>query len=127
LRIAASLFTSLQTGILDPIPLLVRSLAVSILPGINFGLRTGLDFLYGTNIGAFQWAADAGYRIFGSNILSFKPQYYHFGFVLGIIFLTIAVLNRFITRFWCRGVCPLGAHGGAGALIFGMEKNQQVR
>jgi polyferredoxin len=123
--LAASLLTSLQTGILDPIPFLVRSLAVSILPGINFALRSGLDFLYGTNMGAFQWAADAGYRIFGSNILSFKPQYYHFGFVLGIIFLTMAVLNRFITRFWCRGVCPLGALMGVLARfsIFGMEKN----
>jgi polyferredoxin len=123
--IAASLFTSLQTGILDPIPFLVRSLAVSILPGLNVGLRGALDALYETNIGALQWFADAGYRVFGSNILSFKPQYYHFGFLLGALFLTVAILNRVITRFWCRGVCPLGAFMGllSRFSIYGMEKD----
>lgn len=122
--IALSVFTSLQTGILDPIPFLVRSLATSILPGLNFALRSGLDFLYGTNVTWLQGIADAAYRFLGSSILSFKPQYYHFGFLIGAIFLTIAVLNRVITRFWCRGICPLGALLGllSRFSIFGMEK-----
>jgi polyferredoxin len=122
---AMSVFTSLQTGILDPIPFLVRSLAVSIIPALNFGLRSALDFMYGTNITALQWTADAGYRILGANILSFKPQYYHFAFVLGTIFVGVAILNRVITRFWCRGICPLGAFMGllSRFSIFGMEKN----
>jgi len=123
--IAMALLTSMQAGLLDPIPFLVRSLAVSILPGISFGLRTGLDFLYGTNIASLQWLADAGYRVFGTSLLSIKPQYYYFGFVLGAVFLAVAVLNRFVTRFWCRGVCPLGALLGLLSRwsIFGMEKN----
>jgi ferredoxin len=120
-----SIFTSLQTGLLDPIPFLVRSLAVSILPAMNFGLRSGLDFLYSTNISLFQGFADVSYRLLGSSLLSFKPQYYHFGFLLGAIFITIMVLNRAITRFWCRGVCPLGALMGllSRFSIFGMEKD----
>jgi polyferredoxin len=123
--IAMSVFTSLQTGILDPIPFLVRSLAVSVIPALNFGLRSGLDFMYGTNIGFLQWFADTGYRLFGSNLLSFKPQYYHFGFLIGVIFLAVAILNRAITRFWCRGICPLGAFMGllSRFSIYGMEKN----
>src|SRR4030042_352332 len=66
--IAMSVFTSLQTGILDPIPFLVRSLSTSVLPALSYGMRGTFDFLYGTNIGAFQWVADAGYQVFGSNI-----------------------------------------------------------
>jgi polyferredoxin len=122
--IAMSLFTSLQTGILDPIPFLVRSLSVSIIPAVNFGLRGALDFFYATNVPALQWAADGGYFLFGSNLLSFKPQYYHGAVLVGAIFIFLAVLNRAITRFWCRGICPLGALMGilARHSVFGMEK-----
>jgi polyferredoxin len=124
IMIGLSLFTSLQTGLLDPIPFLVRSLATSILPGINFAVRHSLDSLYATNIGVLQNIADAGYFVLGSSILSYKPQYYHTGFFIGIIFIAILVLNRFITRFWCRGICPLGALMGllSRFAIFGMQK-----
>jgi len=123
--IVMSIFTSLQTGIIDPIPFLVRSLTVSVLPTLNIVIRGGLDFLYGTNIGTLQMGADAGYKIFESNILSYQPQYYHFGFLIGLIFITVMLLNRFITRFWCRGICPLGALLGllSRFSILGMEKD----
>lgn len=123
--IVMSIFTSLQTGIIDPIPFLVRSLTVSVLPTLNIVIRGGLDFLYGTNIGIFQATADAGYKVFESNILSYQPQYYHFGFLIGFIFIIVMLLNRFITRFWCRGICPLGALLGllSRFSIFGMEKD----
>ena len=122
--IVMSVFTSLQTGIIDPIPFLVRSLTVSVLPTLNIVIRGGLDFLYGTDIGAFQVTANAGYKIFESNILSYQPQYYHFGFLIGFIFIIVMLLNRFITRFWCRGICPLGALLGllSRFSIFGLEK-----
>lgn len=120
-----ALFTSLQAGLLDPIPFLVRSLATSIMPAINLALRSGLDALYASNLGPFQAVANAGYAALGTTILSFKPQYYHFGFLIGALFLAIMVWNRFITRFWCRGICPLGALLGllSRFAIFGMQKN----
>jgi len=123
--IALSVFTSMQTGLIDPIPFLVRSLSVGILPAMSIALRGGLDFLYSTNMGAFQNVADLGYAAFGSSILSFKPQYYHFAFLISAIFLAVLVLNRFITRFWCRGICPLGALMGllSRFSLFGMEKD----
>jgi polyferredoxin len=123
--LALSVLTSLQTGLLDPIPFLVRSLATSILPGINSGLRHGLDAMYASNVGLLQSIADGGYELLESSILSYKPQYYNFGFLIGIIFLTVLIFNRFITRFWCRGICPLGAFLGllSRFAIFGMEKD----
>ncbi|MBN1568914.1 MAG: 4Fe-4S dicluster domain-containing protein [Acidobacteria bacterium] len=123
--LALSLFTSLQIGLLDPIAFLIRSLTTSILPGISAALRHAFDSLYASNIGALQFVADAGYYVLGANLLSYKPQYYHVGFLIGVIFLAILVLNRFITRFWCRGICPLGALMGLFSrwAIFGMEKD----
>ncbi|MBP1608801.1 MAG: hypothetical protein H6Q04_1036 [Acidobacteria bacterium] len=124
--IALSVFTSLQTGLLDPIPFLMRSISTSILPAMNTVLRWGLDSLYDSNIGMLQSLSDAGYFMLGTNLLSYKPQYYHLGFLIGILFLTVLVSNRFITRFWCRGICPLGALLGllSRYSIFGMQKNQ---
>jgi len=123
--LAVSIFTSLQTGLIDPIPFLVRSLATSILPALNIALRGGLDFLYATDVAIFQILADVGYKIFGSNILSFQAQYFYHGYLIGFIFLSVLVLNRFITRFWCRAICPLGALMGllSRFAIFGMEKD----
>jgi len=123
--IIMAVFTSLQVGLIDPIPFLVRSLAVSVVPALNYALRGGLDYLYGTDIGVLRAAADAGYGLLGTSILSYQPQYYHFGVLIGLIFMFILLFNRFITRFWCRGICPLGAFFGfiSRYAIFGMEKD----
>ncbi len=123
--IALAIFTSLQVGLLDPIAFLIRSLATSILPAVNTALRHGLDWLYASNIRALQILADTGYSVLGAGLLSYKPQYYNFGFFIGAIFIAVLVGNRFITRFWCRGICPLGALMGLLSRwsIFGMEKD----
>ena len=120
-----SLFTSLVTGLIDPIPFLVRSLTVSILPAMNIVIGGGLDALYGTENAALQSVADVGYQLFANNILTYEPRYYHWGFLVGLIFVGVLLLNRFITRFWCRGICPLGALMGllSRFSIYGMEKN----
>jgi len=122
--IGLAALTSVQAGLLDPIPFLVRSLSTSILPAVSMAVRHGLDSLYASNIAALQALADTGYSVLRGNLLSYRPQYYNAAFVIGAIFLTFMVLNRFITRFWCRGVCPLGALMGLFSrwAILGMEK-----
>ncbi len=125
--IAAALFTSLQTGLLDPIPFLVRSLSVSILPGLNSGLRAGLDWMYATDIGFMQAISDGLYKVFGANILSYKQTFFHWGWITGVIFIVVMFLNRFFPRFWCRAVCPLGAFLGiiSRYSLLGMEKDNK--
>ena len=125
--LVAALFTSLLTGLLDPISLLIRSLAVSILPALNYGIRKSLDALAGTGIGFLQALSDYGYRASGATVLSFRQPYYHVAYLLGLVFLTVLFLNRFITRFWCRGICPLGALLGLASRVslFGMEKRNE--
>ena len=122
--LALALFTSLQAGLLDPISFLVRSLATGIMPGIDYAARSALDACYATNIGVLHSVANVGYKALGGTILSYKPQFFNHGVIIGVIFLFILVMNRFITRFWCRGICPLGALLGliSRYSIFGMKK-----
>jgi polyferredoxin len=122
--LALALFTSLQSGLLDPIPFLVRSLAAGIMPGIDYAARSTLDALYNTDNGILNGIAGIGYTVLGATILSYKPQYFNYGVIIGVMFIVILVMNRFITRFWCRGICPLGAFLGliSRYSIFGMRK-----
>ncbi len=75
------LAASLQTGLLDPIPLFYRSINLTLLPLID------------------------GYTV----TLSTPGRVYPGAFVIGVIFWTALVLNLRIPRFYCRFLCPLGA------------------
>jgi len=75
------LAASLQTGLLDPIPLFFRSVNLSLLPLIDGRLVA----------------------------LSPASRLYPGVFAIGVIFWTAVFLNLVIPRFYCRFVCPLGA------------------
>ena len=94
----AAFLGSALVGILDPIALAVRSLALSVLPSLTYGLNP---------------------------VLGFKQAYFRQGFLLGVIFIAILVLNLRITRFWCRALCPLGALLGLASRwsILGLQKH----
>ncbi len=76
-----ALFGSLQTGLFDPIALITRSFAVSLYPAMNY--VSGEFYL--------------------------KQPLFMGGISIALLFLTILFANRFLTRFWCRVLCPLGA------------------
>ena len=94
--LAAAFFGSALVGLLDPIALTVRSLALSILPAWNYAL-SGLSHLGHANPAALNI------------LLSLKQAHFRQGFLLGAIIVFILALNLRITRFWCRVLCPLGA------------------
>lgn len=72
----------LQTGLLDPIPFVHRSVNLAVLPA--------LEVLLGRSLGSSQ-------------------RYYEGAWVIGTLFLGTLLLNFWIPRFYCRFVCPLGA------------------
>jgi ferredoxin len=76
-----SLAATLQTGLLDPIPLVTRSFNLVILA-----------------------IADRGV-----NLASAAPRFYEGAWLILAIFLAAVLLNVVIGRFYCRFVCPLGA------------------
>ncbi|MHC4616874.1 MAG: 4Fe-4S binding protein [Planctomycetota bacterium] len=76
-----SISATLQTGLLDPIPLITRSFNLVLLP-----------------------IADRS-----ANIAAAMGRFYEGAWPILAIFLMVVLLNLFIPRFYCRFVCPLGA------------------
>jgi polyferredoxin len=72
---------SLLIGLLDPLPLMHRSVNLVIMPGID----------------------EAPFGLSGS------ARFYAGAWLVGAVFLTAVFLNLAIPRFYCRFVCPLGA------------------
>ncbi len=75
------LVATLQTGLLDPLPLLYRSLNLALLPLVQRG--------------ALQPTA--------------APRIYDGAWFIGALLGTAIFMNLWIPRFYCRFVCPLGA------------------
>ncbi|NIS62154.1 MAG: 4Fe-4S binding protein, partial [Proteobacteria bacterium] len=73
--------TSLQTGLIDPIALVHRSVNLVLLPVFDSGVHK----------------------------LSPVQRYYEGAWLIGAIFLLTVFLNLRIPRFYCRFICPLGA------------------
>ena len=74
-------FGSVQTGILDPLPLLHRSINLTLIP-----------------------LADPG-----TGILHDEPRAYKSAWLLGAVLVAVIGLNAAKPRFFCRFLCPLGA------------------
>jgi ferredoxin len=76
-----ALMGSVQTGLLDPLPLLHRSVNLSLAPIADKGLY----------------------------VLSDRPRFYASAWLIGVMFLAVVGLNLVLPRFFCRFICPLGA------------------
>ena len=112
---------------MDPISLLVRSLGLSVLPGINYGLNAFLDVLYNSNLGALRTASVVPQFILHGPDSRLQAAILPPGLLPGAPVHRHLVLNLRITRFWCRALCPLGALLGFVSrwTIFGMEKHTE--
>lgn len=103
----AALLGSLTWMIFDPLTLLERTLAHSLLPAMN-GLVSGLEFsLYRffPALGGALSRFDAWVR---PVFLPDAPMPRLAPFTFALIFATLAALNWLAPRFWCRYLCPLG-------------------
>jgi MauM/NapG family ferredoxin protein len=105
--LVSSIFSLQLVGILDPISLLIRSLALSIYPLFNAGINSFFDLLYGGASGGF--GTEAMYTMLRKSVLAFEQPYFRQATFIGMIFLIILILNLREQRFWCRYLCPLGA------------------
>ena len=85
--LVAALAGTLSIGLLDPISLATRSFASALLPALS------------------SVTATDGQR----------PRTFGGAWLTGAIFLGLLAANRWIARWWCRALCPLGALLGLGA------------
>ena len=97
-----------MAGLLDPIAMLFRSVALAILPGLGAGLRSIFDALAASDIKILNLLSYAG-EVLVAPVFGYTHQAYQTAWFIGLIFLTILFLNRIRPRFWCRILCPLGA------------------
>jgi polyferredoxin len=79
--LALAFMGSVQTGIIDPLPLLHRSVNLALFPLADNGL----------------------------GVLSDEPRFYASAWFIGVVFLGVVGLNLVMPRFFCRFICPLGA------------------
>jgi polyferredoxin len=101
---------TLWTGILDPISLLIRSLAVGFAPPIEALVRAA------ASIAASGPLAPVSEPVYGAlRNTFFAPRAPHFeqGALLAGILLALLALSWIRRRFWCRVLCPLGGLLGA--------------
>ncbi len=123
--LTASALGSGLVGWIDPFSFLVRSLGLSILPGLNYALNAGCGWMEHSSFAPVHMAGGELHVLFSVTLLNFKQPYFRQGIFLGIIFIFILALNLRVTRFWCRAICPLGALLGIVSRwsVFGLQKH----
>jgi len=76
-----ALMGTVLAGLIDPLPLIYRSVNLTLAPIADKGL----------------------------NVLSDGPRYYASAWLIGVVFLAVLGLTLVLPRFFCRFLCPLGA------------------
>lgn len=124
--IAAALMGTLQAGLLDPLPLLARSIGTVVLPTIHTGMLGVVGWIKSVGYPPLGNAAQFVYDLVAPLFLNFRPVHFHGVLTIGFLFFIVLILNRVFTRFWCRAVCPLGAMLGIFSryAIFGLKKDE---
>ncbi len=112
-------------GLFDPICIAVRSIGLGVIPGMQYVTHRALGAAQNVPARSLQSAADHAQDLLAQTVWQSKQFYFHQTWF--IVFLLVAVLfaNRFIPRFWCRVLCPLGAFLGVFSrfALFGMKKD----
>ena len=124
--VGAALMGSIIAGVLDPLPLLARSLGTFVLPTVHTVALGALEYVKAVGWPPLGVAAQRVYDFLTVTILPYRQAYFHGLLSIGLLFVLILALNRVFTRFWCRGVCPLGAMLGffSRFAIFGLQKDE---
>ncbi|MCZ7555181.1 MAG: 4Fe-4S binding protein [Bacteroidia bacterium] len=126
--LASAAAGSLQLGLLDPISLLTRSLTLLVFPAWNVLTQDVYTWSLHANGGAFDilltplaWLSHAA--LVRTKVVVFEQT----GLIL-FVFIAILAANRYVTRYWCRILCPLGALLGvlSKTSILGLEKRPSM-
>jgi polyferredoxin len=123
--LAAACTGSAIGGLFDPICIAVRAIGLAVIPAAQY-VAGAINAMVGlTGIRALQVASDGGQDFLAGTVWQEKQFYFHQTWLVGSLFIAILFMNRFIPRFWCRVLCPLGAFLGVFArfALFGMEKD----
>jgi polyferredoxin len=107
--LVAAAFGSMAIGTLDPFSLLVRSIGLALLPASNLAIRALLVPMEHSHVAAIKSSGELLHVALQRTVLDFRQTHFAQSLVLGILFLIILWGSMWITRLWCRSICPLGA------------------
>ncbi len=107
LVLTAAITGNLTLAFLDPLTLLNRTLAGSIVSALNIivvGVETML-YPFEQLQAPLEWFEQS----IRGTLLPAQQTFYQLGWLLALVFAGIVGLNWVASRFWCRYLCPLGA------------------
>jgi polyferredoxin len=124
--IAAAMMGTLQVGLLDPLPFLARSIGTVVLPTVHTSALGIVGWIKSLGYPPLGNAAQSIYDLIAPALLNFRQVHFHGILTIGLLFVVVLLLNRLFTRFWCRGICPLGAMLGIFSryALFGLKKDE---
>jgi ferredoxin len=93
-------------GLMDPIALLFRSIALAIIPGLGTGAKEVFESMAGSDVKIINILAYG--EVLLSPVFGYTHKVFKTAWFIGLFFLVILFLNRIRPRFWCRFLCPLG-------------------
>ncbi len=111
--LAGSLAGVNLVGWLDPFSFFYRALAVAIFPAFNFGTQAVFGWVYNHDPGIgparLTRVTEPLYEVLREKVLAVEQPHYLWAGLIGLLFVTVVILNVYRPRFWCRVICPLGA------------------
>jgi polyferredoxin len=112
-------------GLFDPICIAVRAIGMGVIPGVQYVAHRGLSAVQDVPVRPLQAAADHTQDALATLVWGSHQFYFHQTWLIVVLLIAVLFMNRFIPRFWCRVLCPLGAFLGVFAKLslFGMEKD----
>jgi polyferredoxin len=121
----AALGGSAIGGMFDPICIAVRSIGLGVIPAAQYLTHRGLGAVTATGVRPLQSAADHTQDFLAQTVWQSHQVYFHQTWLILFLLVGLLFANRFIPRFWCRVLCPLGAFLGVFSrwALFGMEKD----
>jgi polyferredoxin len=125
--LAAALVGSAWGGAFDPICFAVRAIGLGLLPALQYvGIRVG-DATAGVPVRSVQTTGDATQDFLARHVWTSEQAYFSGAWFILLLLVAVLFMNRFIPRFWCRALCPLGALLGIFSRfsLFGMEKRHE--
>ncbi len=125
--LGAALLGTVQVGLFDPLSFLARSLGTVVLPTAHTAANAVLSSVKSIGWPPLMAGAQFIYDTISPLLLPFRQAHFHTILTISFLFIGALVMNRIYTRFWCRGICPLGAMLGIFSrfAIFGLEKNEE--
>ncbi len=107
--LAAAATGSAIGGMLDPICVAVRSIGLGVFPATQYVSGRAADLANASGSRAVAETADHAQDFMARTMFQTKQFYFHQTWFILAGFIAILFMNRFVPRFWCRVLCPLGA------------------